>query len=432
MNQENTSIYKNYIHQTDFDIPKAMQALVASGIGFENLAVKQVPVPDVGPDQLLARVDAAGVCTSIIKLVEQGEKHPFINGWNMKKWPVILGDEGSVTLVKIGDNLRYKYKVGQRYAIQPAVNAAPILYRERYKNNAEGMIKCAVGYTLGGNLAQYILIQEEVLKGECLLPLPDEDMAYFAVSMAEPISCIYSAQERNYHIIKKGPHASRVPQLGFLPGGVAVVIGAGAMGRMHAELALRFSPRVVIVSDLQRSRLDETIQTTGKKAAAKGTKLLCALPDKLADTVKAESGGLGADDIVLAVGIQPVQQNALGLLAPGGVANLFGGLPRGKHLLELDAMAVHYQEIKVVGSSGGDPSDMAATLRAIAAGDIDPGNYVAAVGSLDNAIDVLKMIKETKIDGKVMLYPHIKHTPLRMVGHWSKMQEIALLNSQLL
>lgn len=432
MNQENTSIYKNYIHQTDFDIPKVMQALVASGTGFENLAVKQVPVPDVGPDQLLARVDAAGVCTSIIKLVEQGEKHPFINGWNMKKWPVILGDEGSVTLVKIGDNLRYKYKVGQRYAIQPAVNVAPILYRERYKNNAGGMIKCAVGYTLGGNLAQYILIQEEVLKGECLLPLPDEDMAYFAVSMAEPISCIYSAQERNYHIIKKGPHASRVPQLGFLPGGVAVVIGTGAMGRMHAELALRFSPRVLIVSDLQRSRLDETIQTIGKKAAAKGTKLLCALPDKLADTVKAESGGLGADDIVLAVGIQPVQQNALGLLAPGGVANLFGGLPRGKHLLELDALAVHYQEIKVVGSSGGDPSDMAATLRAIAAGDIDPGNYVAAVGSLDNAIDVLKMIKETKIDGKAMLYPHIKHTPLRMVGRWSKTQEIELLNSQLL
>ena len=108
MSQENTSIYKNYKHLTDFVIPKCMQALVASGRGFENLAVKKVPVPDVGPDQLLARVDAAGVCTSIIKLIEQGESHPFINGWNMKKWPVILGDEGSVTLVKIGDNLRDK------------------------------------------------------------------------------------------------------------------------------------------------------------------------------------------------------------------------------------------------------------------------------------------------------------------------------------
>ncbi len=421
--------YDIYQSQIQFDVPATMQALIAKGVGFDNLEVSQVPVPQPGPDQLLARVDAAGVCTSIIKLIEQGDKHTFINGWDLSKWPVILGDEGAVTIVKVGDNLKNTYKVGQRFAIQPAVAVPPINYRERYKNNAEGMFKCAVGYSLGGNLAQYILIQEEVLKGECLLPLPDEEMAYFAISMAEPISCIYSAQQRNYHIIKKGPHACRVPQLGFLPGGVAVVIGAGAMGRMHIELALRFSPRVLVVSDLQQSRLDKTMQTIGKKAAAKGTKLLCTLPDKLADTVKAESGGVGADDIVLAVGIQSVQQNALGLLAPGGVANLFGGLPRGKHLLELDALAVHYQEIKIVGSSGGDPSDMAATLRAIAGGDIAPGNYVAAVGSLDNAIDVLKMIKETRIDGKAILYPHIRHTPLRLVDYWDKKQETELLDN---
>ena len=421
--------YDIYRSQTQFDVPATMQALIAKGVGFENLEVAQVPVPQPGPDQLLARVDAAGVCTSIIKLIEQGDKHTFINGWDLSKWPVILGDEGAVTVVKVGGNLKSTYKVGQRFAIQPAVAVPPINHRERYKNHAAGMLKCAVGYSLGGNLAQYILIQEEVLKGECLLPLPDDDMAYFAVSMAEPISCIYSAQQRNYHIIKKGPHACRVPQLGFLTGGVTVVIGAGAMGRMHAELALRFTPRVLIVSDLQQSRLDETIQMIGKKAAAKGIKFLCALPDKLTDTVKAESGGAGADDIVLAVGIQPVQQNALGLLAPGGVANLFGGLPRGKHLLELDALAVHYQEIKVVGSSGGDPSDMAATLKAIADGDIDPGNYIAAVGSLDNAIDVLKMIKETKIDGKAMLYPHVKHMTLRPVNYWDKKQEMELLNN---
>ena len=58
---------------------------------------------------------------------------------------------------------------------------------------------------------------EEVLAGECLLPLPSDEMGYYEGSMAEPISCIYSAQQRNYHIIKKGPHAQRQPQLGLLP-----------------------------------------------------------------------------------------------------------------------------------------------------------------------------------------------------------------------
>lgn len=424
------SKYEAYCKPATFTIPKTMKALIAKGRGFENLEVAEVPVPHITPNQILARVDAAGVCTSIIKLIDQGPDHTFIRGWDMEKWPVILGDEGGITLVQVGDNLKNKYKPGQRFAIQPAVDTDPINHRERYRD-VENMHKCAVGYTLGGHLAQYIVVQEEVLKADCMLPLPDDTMAFFAASMAEPISCIYSAQERNYHIHKDGPHAPRIPKLGLLTGGVAVVIGAGAMGRIHAEMALRFKPRVLIVSDLQQERLDVTVKNIGQKAKDKGVKLLCVLPDALDATVMAESHNRGADDIILAVGVNPVQQHALELLAAGGVANLFGGLPKGKHLLQMDALKVHYQEIKFVGSSGGEPSDMAATLKAIHNHDIDPGNYVAAVGSLDNAIDVLKLIKETKIDGKAMLYPHIKHTPLTPVTYWDKDSEIKLLNERL-
>lgn len=422
--------YDNYSKLKEYKIPSRMQAVIACGRGFENLKVAQVPVPDISPNQILARVDAAGVCTSILKLVDQGPDHTFIRGWDMAKYPVILGDEGAITLVKIGDNLKRKYSAGQRFAIQPAVDTDPINHRERY-NDVENMHKCAVGYTLGGHLAQYIVVQEEVLKADCMLPLPDDQMPYFEVSMAEPISCIVSAQDRNYHLQKEGPHAPRIPKLGLLQNGVSVVMGAGAMGRIHVELALRFSPRVLIVSDLQQERLDVVIKSIGPKAKDKGTKLVCVLPDQLDAAVKAESNNRGADDIILAVGINPVQQHALELLAPGGVANLFGGLPKGKHILQMDALKVHYQEIKFVGSSGGEPSDMAATLDAIHNNDIDPGNYVAAVGSLDNAIDVLKMIKETKIDGKAILYPHIKQTPLKRVDYWDENKEAEFLNQHL-
>ena len=423
--------YKDYSVMTNYTIPSTMQAVIARGRGFENLKVAEVPIPQINSNQLLARVDAAGVCTSILKLIDQGSDHTFIRGWDMKRYPVILGDEGAITLVKIGDNLKDKYRFGQRFAIQPAVDTDPINHRERY-TDVENMHKCAVGYTLGGHLAQYIVVQEEVLKADCMLPLPDEDMAYFAASMAEPISCIISAQDRSYHIHKDGPHAPRVPKLGLLPDGIAVIIGAGAMGRIHAELALRYSPKVLIISDLQQERLDRSKATIGGKAKTKNCKLICVTPDKLEATVKTESNGRGVDDIILAVGINAVQQNALELLAAGGVANLFGGLPKGKHLLQMDALKVHYQEIKFVGSSGGEPSDMVATLKAIHNHDIDPGNYVAAVGSLDNAIEVLKMIKETKIDGKAILYPHIKQTLLRRVDYWDKEKEADFLNERLL
>jgi L-iditol 2-dehydrogenase len=408
-----------------------MQAIVLGGRGFGNLSVKEVPVPEVGPGQLLARVDAAGVCTSNIKLIEQGEEHTYLNGWDLTKWPIILGDEGAVTVARVGKGLEGKYRCGERFAIQPAVHVGPICHRERYRNGAAGMDKCAVGYTLPGHLAQYMLIQEEVLAGQCLLPLPDNRMPYFAVSLAEPVSCIMSAQERHYHILKDGLFGQRKPLMGVLPGGVTLVIGAGAMGRMHAELALRARPACIIVCAVHRDKLVKVEKTIGEKARRSGVRLVCVTSDKLHETVRGVSNGKGADDIIMAVGSRSAQQDALSLLAVGGVANQFGGLPKGEHVLELDTVPVHYNDIKVVGSSGGDPSDMVASLAAIAGGDLAVGSYVAAVGSLDNAVKVLEMIKNGKMDGKAILYPHIGPMPLQAVEHWTAEDEQNLLKERL-
>ena len=420
-----------YRDPSKITVPKTMKALEMFGVGFENVAVREVPTPQPGPNQLLARVDAAGVCTSILKIVAQGAAHTYFNGWDPVKFPVILGDEGSVTIAQVGSNLTDRYKVGQRFAVQPAVDVGPINHRERYKNNAAGMTKTAVGYTLGGNLAEYILIGEEVLEGQCLLPLPDPKLPYFAVSMGEPISCVYSAQERQIHLIKEGPFAPRVPKLGMLTGGTTIVIGAGPMGMMHVEMAVRFRPKNLIVCDKIQPRLDRAQATIGPKARNAGVNLVTIQSDQLEETVKQLTGGAGADDIVLAVGINPVQQAALGLLGKGGVANLFGGLPKGQHLLQVDALKVHYDEIKLVGSSGGAPSDLAATLDAIATGDFDPGNYVYAIGSLQHAPRVLQMIQENKVEGKVILYPHAHIDELRPIDHWDSQKEEQFLSKHL-
>jgi len=425
------SKYERFRRRTDFELPEKMRAVVLSGVGFENIACREIPVPQPGPDQLLCRVDAAGVCTSILKLIAQGPRHTFLNGWDPARFPLVVGDEGAVTVAKVGENLRDRYRPGQRFAIQPAVDVAPICHRQRYANNAEGMQKCAVGYTLGGNLAEYLLIQEEVLQGQCLLPLPDDELPYFAVSMAEPISCICSAQERQIHIHKEGPHAPRQARLGLLPGGTAVVVGAGPMGLMHVEMAMRYAPRNLIVCDVIQERLDRAVKMLGKKAKSLGVELVAVHSERLKETVHRLSGGAGADDVILAVGIRSVQQAALELLGKGGVANLFGGLPRGEHILELDAIAVHYNEIKVVGSSGGEPSDLMTALDAIAHGHIDAGNYVFAIGSLEHGPRVLKMIEEKKVDGKVIIYPHAPIDRLMPVEYWDKEKEIAFLEEHL-
>lgn len=418
-------------YRASLAVPRKMQALVLSGTGWEHLAVKEVPVPTPGPGQLLARVDAAGVCTSLLKIIEQGPAHSYFNGWDPAKRPVILGDEGSITIVQVGEKLKGTYKAGQRYALQPAVDVGPINHREHYHGHAAGMRKTAIGYTLGGNLAQYILIQEEVLEGQCLLPLPADDLPYFAVSMAEPISCVVSAQERQIHLHKKDAFAPRVPELGMLRGGTTVVIGAGAMGRMHVELALRFKPANLVVADLMQERLDIVQRQLRAKAAKAGVNLVTVQSSELKATVMGLTNNRGADDIVMAVGIQPVQQAALELLGPGGVANLFGGLPRGKNFLNVDAIRVHYEEIKLVGSSGGAPSDLKTTLAAIASGAIDPGNYVYGIAGLQHAPQVLELIKQGKVDGKVIIYPHAPVPELTRTDGWDARREMEHLETRL-
>ncbi len=412
-------------------VPRTVRAVTLSGVGFDHLACREIPLPEIGPDQLLCRVDAAGVCTSVLKLIDQGPAHTFLNGWDPARFPIVVGDEGSLTLVKAGANLAAKYQPGQRFGIQPAVDVSPINHRERYTNNAQGMTKCAVGYTLWGNMSQYMVVGEEVLKGQCLLPLPDENLPYFAVSMAEPISCVYSAQERQIHILKSSPFSPRVPKLGMLAGGTTVVIGAGPMGLMNAEMALRFKPKNLLVCDKIADRLERAQRTLGEKAGKAGVRLITVDPDQLKTTLHEVSGGAMADDIVLAVGIQPVQQQAIELLGKGGVANLFGGLPKGQHMLSVSGLAIHYDEIKLVGSSGGHPSDLAATLDAIARNEIDPGNYVFAIGGLEHGPEALRMIKENQVEGKVILYPHAKVDKLKLVDYWDKKLEEQFLAEHL-
>lgn len=407
-----------------------MLAVRLHGRGFENIKVDTVPVPQPGPGQLLARVEAAGVCSSILKLVAQGEDHTFINGWDLASFPVTLGDEGCVTIVQAGRDVAGRYPVGRRYATQPAVDHPPVNHRERYRRGAQGMSKVAVGYTLPGHLAQYMLITEETIAADCLVPLPDDGIPFFAGALCEPLSCVISAQDRHIHIAQETPLAPRVPRLGLLRGGVALIIGAGPMGRLHAEAALRYQPAHLVVMDIAAARLGWIQAKLFDKARRAGTQLHAVTAAEGPALVRDLSGGRGADDIIAAVGVRQVQTESQQWLARGGVLNLFGGLKRGEHLIELDTLRVHYDEIRLCGSSGGSPADVAEALRMVAAGEVDPGIHLDMVGSLDCFPAALAAVKDAVVEGKVVLYPHARPTPLAKVAGWRKPDEEKFLRDR--
>jgi L-iditol 2-dehydrogenase len=399
-----------------------MWALRLHGPGTENLRLEQVPTPHPGPGQLLARVDACITCASDNKIIDQGGEHTLMYGWDLTRYPVPIGHEGCVTAVDAGRDVPQRYQPGARFAIQPAVSSGPKHHRERYRDNAAGVEKIAIGYTLDGLFAEYVLITEEVIENGCLLPLPDPAMPHFAAALAEPLSCVVSAQQHSVHIVKDAPGAPRRAHLGLKPGGVVAVLGAGPMGRIHVELALRCRPRVVIVSDPLTARIDKIRGDIAEKAKRLGAKLVLTDPDHFEAALRAESEGRGADDIIVALGIRQVQERAVELLAKGGVVNLFGGLKLGDHMISLDSRRIHYDSVMAVGSSGGDPSDVAESLSLLADGTVDAGNYIAAVGGLDASKQLIETVRAQALEGKGVIYPHARGQ-LQMVDRWDAAAE---------
>jgi threonine dehydrogenase-like Zn-dependent dehydrogenase len=410
-------------------IPHEMRALVLDGVGFEHLQIRQVPTPHPGPRQMLARVDAAGICTSLIKLVEQGPDHKLVYGWDIARYPLILGDEGSVTLVEVGEELRGRYHPGERYVIQPAVDHAPINHRERYRNGAKGVEKIAVSYTLPGHLAEYILITEEILAADCLIPLPDAALPYAHVAMSEPLSCVISAQDHHLHLTQESPLAPRDVLKGLKPGGVTVILGSGAMGRMHVDLALSYRPRAIVAIDFIDERLEQVKRLFGTRAENLGIALYPVNPST-ADVhglINELTDYRGADDVIVAVGSGKAIESGQEYTGRGAVLNLFGGLKKGQHIIGLDTGIVHYQEINVTGSSGGSPWDIARTLELMASGDINPAAHITRIGDLDHAIQFLGMVKAQEIDGKAVVYPHRRTAEVLAVPSWTAEDERAYL-----
>jgi threonine dehydrogenase-like Zn-dependent dehydrogenase len=407
------------------EIPTQMRAVRLGGQGIDALRIETIPVPEVGPEDVLCRVDATGVCTSNLKLIAQGSEHSLLGGWDLEQFPVILGEEGSLTVVKVGSEVT-GIEVGDRYAVQPAVDVAPMTHTERYRDGGVGMKKTVVGYSLDGMLAEYFLVPREVFAGECLVPLPDLNLAHFEVTLAEPISCVHKSQEKHVHLFKDSPMAPRVPRIGILPGGTCVVIGAGTMGRLQAEMAMRFSPKNLIVCAKPGEAADLLKATLAPKAERSGISFFVAAPEEWIETLDRVSPG-GADDVIVAIGVKAAQQEAMEHLAFAGVLNLFGGLRRGDHELTLDCLDVHYREVSVVGTSGGDPWDMRATLDILASGELDAENYVVGVGNLEHARDLLVAMSAEKMNGRIILYPHVDIPEFVRTQKWTRGDERRLL-----
>ena len=169
------------------DLPQEILSWQLKGAGLENLGTKgrpdTVPFPRYTDDDLVARIDAVGLCFSDIKLISAGSTHPRIEGRDLAKSPTVPGHEVAMTIVGVGAKWKGKFELGSRYIIQ-----ADIYYK------GQGL---AFGYAIPGGLSQYAVISTEILEGDegCyLLPVRTET-GHAEAALVEPWTCVVASYQ---------------------------------------------------------------------------------------------------------------------------------------------------------------------------------------------------------------------------------------------
>ena len=309
-------------------LPEETLAWNMYGVGIDNIGEngrpEHFPVPEPGTDQLLVRVDSVGMCFSDVKLITQGGSHPKLYNRDLTQLPTRLGHEVTVTIIKVGEQLKDRYYPGQRVAVQPDI----------YQDGKS----TAYGYTVPGGLIQYHLIGPEVLDtdaGACLLPL-EGDMGYAEASLLEPWGCVVAAYTQRRRLEPK-------------TNGIMWIVGQPGDSREYTFSKGLQAPDTIVLTDVGNSvkKLVEQTSATILTRDALDSSAYGALVDEL-------TAGRGFDDIVMldprsATAVHEIAQ----YIARRGTMNLVGQQPLDG-LVQADVGRLHYDYIAFIGNQGPD------------------------------------------------------------------------------
>lgn len=264
-----------------------MQAAVYRGM--DDVRIETLPVPEIGPGELLVKINTCGICGTDLKKIHTGSHSA----------PRIFGHEMAGTVVKVGEDVA-EFAVGDRVMAYHHIPCGKCYYCrkqtfaqcEEYKK-----VGCTAGFVpSGGGFAEYIRVMDWIVK-RGVVKIPD-DIPFEQAAFLEPVNTCFKA----------------IRTLDLKPDETVLVIGQGPIGILLAALARR-TGLTVFTSDLYPER----------HAVAAGyglTHPLDAREDVVA-AVRAATEGRGADVALLAVSGDALIKVAMEAVRPGGRVMLF-------------------------------------------------------------------------------------------------------------
>jgi L-iditol 2-dehydrogenase len=288
-----------------------MKALLLSE--YKHLAVTDVPEPQIGPDELLIRVRACGICGSDV--------HGYDGSSGRRIPPIVMGHEAAGVIAAAGEAVT-DMQEGDRVTFDSTVSCGHCHFCRRGQvnlcNNRQVLGVSCGEYRRMGAFAEYVSVPRRIC-----YRLPDE-LPFEKAAMIEAVSVAI-------HAVSLTPVTLN---------DTAIVVGAGMIGLLTLQAARLAGCGRVIITDVDQSRL-ETARQLG------ASEVILARNTNVAEEVKALTAGLWADIAFECVGATPTIQNSIASTRKGGTVTLIGNITPQ---VEIPLQSVVSRQIRLQGS----------------------------------------------------------------------------------
>ncbi len=347
-----------------------MQAAVYRGV--DDVRLETVPVPQIGPGEILVRVHTCGICGTDLKKIATGSHSP----------PRIFGHETTGVVAQVGEGVT-EFHIGDRVMAFHHIPCGDCYYC-RHKVFAQCPTYKKVGTTAGfeasgGGFSEYVRVMDWIVRRNGVVRIPD-GVSFEQASFIEPVNTCM-----------KGIEALRLS-----PGETVLVMGQGPIGIILAVLARRRGARV-ITSDLLPQR--HTI--------AKAFGLAENIDASTSDTVRAIrelTEGRGADAVILAVAGNALIRAAMEATRPGGRVLLFAQTQHGE--AAIDPAAVCVDEKSLLGSYSASVDLQEESARFVLDREMELERLISHRFPLAQSVEALRLAAHPKPDSmKIMIQP---------------------------
>ncbi len=308
---------------------------VARLYDFGDIRVEASARPEPGPNELLVRVRACGICS--------GDIMPW---YIRRKAPLVLGHEPVGVVEQAGAAVR-DFRPGQRVFVH---HHAPCFQCAACRRGE--YVQCATWRATNlnpGGMAEYFLVAAPNLADTLKLP---DDLGDLDGVLIEPAACVVKSIRRS----------------GLRPGESILIIGLGIMGMMHVKIARSLGAGTIIGADLFAQR--------AARARELGADFgLVVSGDDLAEQVRGVTGGAMADVVIVGPGTSRVIASGIAAAGKGATVVQFTATPPDDELL-VKPHDLYFNETRLVPSYSCGPDDTREALDLVRRGVISARELV--------------------------------------------------------